>query len=547
MAALTGHTVASTYADLLQAGNGGSGVSASTLTSLSDGTGHTLNVKITQSKFQFGNTGFSIADGSSAYNFNIVPSSTLTADRTLTITTGDADRTVTLSGNLSLAANFSTSGANALTLTTTGSTNVTLPTSGTLLTSSSTDTLTNKSIDLANNTLTGTLAQFNTSLSGADFVSLAGSETLTNKTLTSPTITGATITTSTYNGLAITASTGTLTVTNDKTLSVSNTLTFTGTDSSSVAFGTGGTVLYSGGALGTPSSGNLSNCTSLPISTGVSGLGTDVATFLATPSSANLRTAVTDATGSGGSLVFATSPTITTPVIAQINDSNGNETIKFTEVSSAVNEFTFANAATTGQPKISVTGDDTNIGLTFQTKGTGQYTLNGTSTTQAVLNFQEQTTNGANKISVSGPASITTDRSVIWKDTMDGYPVLDTTASDAWTDFTPAFTGFVDNNIGTTVARYKKFGKTCFITVVTGTTGTSNSTAFTMTGLPFAAAQNATYPVAMAFNNSAATGLAQAKTTASSTTLTLCLSNSSTGWTSSGVKYFACSFAYETA
>lgn len=66
-----------------------------------------------------------------------------------------------------------------------------------------------------------------------------------------------------------------------KTLTVSNTLTFTGTDSSSVAFGTGGTVLYSGGALGTPSSATLTNATGLPIATGVSGLGTGIATALA--------------------------------------------------------------------------------------------------------------------------------------------------------------------------------------------------------------------------------------------------------------------------
>jgi hypothetical protein len=66
--------------------------------------------------------------------------------------------------------------------------------------------------------------------------------------------------------------------------------------------------------LGTPTSATLTNATGLPISTGVSGLGTGVATFLATPSSANLAAALTDETGSGAN-VFATSPTLVTPIL----------------------------------------------------------------------------------------------------------------------------------------------------------------------------------------------------------------------------------------
>jgi hypothetical protein len=50
-------------------------------------------------------------------------------------------------------------------------------------TTAGTETLTNKTINLANNTVSGTLAEFNTALSNADFASLAGSETLTNKTV----------------------------------------------------------------------------------------------------------------------------------------------------------------------------------------------------------------------------------------------------------------------------------------------------------------------------------------------------------------------------
>ena len=49
-------------------------------------------------------------------------------------------------------------------------------------------TLTNKSIDLDSNTITGTLAEFNSALQSDSFVGLATSQTLTNKTLTSPTI-----------------------------------------------------------------------------------------------------------------------------------------------------------------------------------------------------------------------------------------------------------------------------------------------------------------------------------------------------------------------
>jgi hypothetical protein len=56
------------------------------------------------------------------------------------------------------------------------------------------------------------------------------------------------------------------------------------------------------------------NTLTVRIANDVSGLGTNVATFLATPSSANLISAVTDETGSGA-LVFGTSPTIATPVL----------------------------------------------------------------------------------------------------------------------------------------------------------------------------------------------------------------------------------------
>jgi hypothetical protein len=75
---------------------------------------------------------------------------------------------------------------------------------------------------------------------------------------------------------------------------------------------TGGTFVTP--ALGTPASVTLTNATGLPVATGISGLGTGIATLLATPSSANLAAALTDETGSGAA-VFATSPTLVTPAL----------------------------------------------------------------------------------------------------------------------------------------------------------------------------------------------------------------------------------------
>ena len=105
--------------------------------------------------------------------------------------------------------------------------------------------------------------------------------------------------------------------------------------------------------LGTPTSATLTNATGLPIATGVSGLGTGVATFLATPSSANLISAVTDETGTG-SLVFATSPTLTNPTVTNYVETpysaNSSTAITIALTNGTVQIITLTGNATITMP-----------------------------------------------------------------------------------------------------------------------------------------------------------------------------------------------------
>ena len=110
--------------------------------------------------------------------------------------------------------------------------------------------------------------------------------------------------------------------------------------------------------LGTPTSGNLANCTNVVAAIGaITGLGTNVGTFLATPSSANLLNSITDETGTGLA-VFATSPTLVTPLLG--TPTSGN----LTNCTGTLDNTTAATATTKGAVELATaaeinTGTDT--------------------------------------------------------------------------------------------------------------------------------------------------------------------------------------------
>ena len=243
---------------------------------------------------------------------------------------------------------------------------------GTVVLKDTTDTLTNKSISLTTNTVSGTLAEFNTALSGDDFVSLTGTETLTNKTLTSPTFTspalgtpasgtltnatglpvsGITSSTTTALGLGsielghasdttiARSGAGVVTIegvevtTNSATQTLTNKTLTTPTINGGEITATGGTprihgiylpethfITFEGTTANefetilTAGEPTGDRTVTLPDATGTIALTNNKLDAFAATTSAELRTVISDETGTGG-LVFADTPTLVTPNI----------------------------------------------------------------------------------------------------------------------------------------------------------------------------------------------------------------------------------------
>jgi uncharacterized membrane protein YdcZ (DUF606 family) len=238
---------------------------------------------------------------------------------------------------------------------------ITLPdATGTVVLKDSTDTLTNKSIALGSNTVTGTLAEFNAAVTDADFATLAGTETFTNKTLTTPKVNENVDLTATSTELNIldgaTLSTTELNYVDGVTSAIQTQLDAKAT-SSDLTTHTGATEAHgaTGAVVGTTNTQTLTNKTltspvvtgltlddssvvfegssadgnettltvtnptadrtiTLPDATGTVALTNNKLDAFASTTSAELAGVISDETGTGA-LVFANTPTLVTPNI----------------------------------------------------------------------------------------------------------------------------------------------------------------------------------------------------------------------------------------
>ena len=273
-----------------------------------------------------------------------------------------------------------------------GSTVITLG-QGTV-TAGSTTTFTGKTIDLGGNTLTGSIAEFNTALQSASFTTLAGSETLTNKTISGSSNTLSNIANGSLTNSSVTVSDGS----NTSPVALGGTLTFSATANETTVVENAGTV-----TIGLPDdvtiAGNLT----------VSGTQTILNTSTLQVEDKNIEIAKvsspsdTSADGAGITIKGATDKTI---IWDNANDNlTSNQDWNIASGKSfKINNAVVLNATTLGS---SVVGSSlTSVGTLTSLTIAGAVTLNATN------ELRLADTDSSHYVGFKSPATVTTNK--VW-------------------------------------------------------------------------------------------------------------------------------------
>lgn len=281
----------------------------------------------------------------------------------------NGSKTITLGGNLT------TSGAHTLTLTTTNNTSITLPTTGTLATLAGIETLSNKTLTTPKIVSGGSINDEN----GNEYLKFVSVASAVNEiSITNTIATGTPSISATGNDTNISLNliskgTGTVKINNVDAVDLSTAQTLTNKTMNSGTVWNGGIIAGTYGGTGVNNGSKTITLGGNFATSGAYGL----TLTLTNTTGVTLPTTGTLSTLAGTETL--SNKTLTTPKFADLGyiaDASGNEMLVFDSVSSAVNYLQINNNATTFGPSIISEGSDTNISLSIKSKGTGKIFVN---------------------------------------------------------------------------------------------------------------------------------------------------------------------------